>query len=145
MAVPQNAGPELEDEMKKSKYEAVIERDADGWWVATVPSVDGCFTQGKTIAQARERIQEALELCLEESGKKGAFDLVTRIELPPEARRILEQALKRREQADAAAVQAKEATVQAARVLNKKGISRRDAAELLGVSHQRIQQLVATK
>ncbi|MDB4998876.1 MAG: hypothetical protein JWM74_6308 [Myxococcaceae bacterium] len=130
---------------KHKTYEAKIERDEDGWWVASVPSVDGCHTQGKTIAQARERIQEALELCLEESGKRGAFELVTRIVLPPDARKILEQAIERREHADVAAIEAKAATIQAARALDKKGISRRDAAELLGVSHQRIQQLVATK
>jgi predicted RNase H-like HicB family nuclease len=130
---------------KHKLYEAKIERDEDGWWVASVPSVDGCHTQGKTIAQARERIQEALELCLEESGKKGPFAIVTRVDLPAEAGKLLAAALERRTRAEAAALEAKDATARAARILNKKGISRRDAAELLGVSHQRIQQLVATK
>jgi predicted RNase H-like HicB family nuclease len=43
-------------------YTVVYERDEDGWWVAEVPEVPGCHTQGRAIDQARERILDALSL-----------------------------------------------------------------------------------
>ena len=43
-------------------YTVIYERDEDGWWVAEVPEVPGCHTQGCTIEQARERILDALSL-----------------------------------------------------------------------------------
>lgn len=43
----------------------LIEQDEDGWYVATVPDIQGCHTQGKTVQEVLERIKEAIELCLE--------------------------------------------------------------------------------
>jgi predicted RNase H-like HicB family nuclease len=50
---------------KARRRRATFERDADGWWVASVPSVPGCHTQGRTLAQARERLKEALAVSVE--------------------------------------------------------------------------------
>lgn len=46
-------------------FNVIIERDEDGYLVASVPSLRGCHTQAKTLDQLMERIQEAIELCLE--------------------------------------------------------------------------------
>ncbi len=46
-------------------FNVIIERDEDGYLVASVPSLRGCHTQSKTLDQLMERIQEAIELCLE--------------------------------------------------------------------------------
>ena len=43
-------------------YTVVYERDEEDWWVAEVPEVPGCHTQGRIIEQARERILDALSL-----------------------------------------------------------------------------------
>lgn len=43
-------------------YTVVYERDEEDWWVAEVPEVPGCHTQGRTIEQARDRILDALSL-----------------------------------------------------------------------------------
>lgn len=53
--------------MKKKilDFTTIIEKDEDGWYVATVPDIPGCYTQGKTIAQVLDRIKEAIEVCLE--------------------------------------------------------------------------------
>jgi len=53
--------------MKKKilDFTTIIEKDEDGWYVATVPDIQGCYTQGKTIAQVLDRIKEAIEVCLE--------------------------------------------------------------------------------
>ncbi len=46
-------------------FTILIEQDEDGIYIATVPEIQGCYTQGKTIAQVLERIKEAIEVCLE--------------------------------------------------------------------------------
>src|SRR5467141_154872 len=103
---------------KRAKnYKATVERDEAGWWVATVRGVPGVHTQGRTLKQVRERAQEALE-----AAKPGA--VVSQFELrPPALQAMLRQ-------------------VGAARKRNAKGVGRRDSGELLGMSFQRVQQLV---
>ncbi len=46
-------------------FTVLIEKDEDGIYVASVPDIQGCHTQGKTIPEVIERIKEAIELCLE--------------------------------------------------------------------------------
>ncbi|HIH27135.1 MAG TPA: type II toxin-antitoxin system HicB family antitoxin [Methanoregulaceae archaeon] len=43
----------------------VITEGIDGWYVATVPSLPGCISQGRTIEEAEENIKEAISLHLE--------------------------------------------------------------------------------
>ena len=50
------------------QFDVVIERDEDGYLVATVPQLPGCHTQGRSLDELTERIQEAIELCLEVDG-----------------------------------------------------------------------------
>ena len=46
-------------------FTVLIEQDEDGIYVAKVPDIPGCHTQGKTVEQAMERIKEAMQVCLE--------------------------------------------------------------------------------
>jgi len=46
-------------------FTVFIEQDEDGIYVARVPEVAGCYTQGKTLQETLERIKEAIEVCLE--------------------------------------------------------------------------------
>ncbi|MAF50577.1 MAG: HicB family protein [Nanoarchaeota archaeon] len=52
-------------EKKVLNFTVLIEKDEDGMYVATVPDISGCYTQGKTIAQVLERVKESIEVCLE--------------------------------------------------------------------------------
>jgi predicted RNase H-like HicB family nuclease len=52
----------------KREFDVVIERDTDGYFVASVPSLPGCHTQAKSMDKLSERISEAISLCLEEYG-----------------------------------------------------------------------------
>ena len=47
------------------EFNVVIERDLDGYFVASVPNLRGCHTQAKSLDVLMERIKEAIELCLE--------------------------------------------------------------------------------
>ena len=54
--------------MQKKKvldFVVLIEQDKEGWYVATVPSLQGCHTQGRTIPQLLERVKEAIQVCIE--------------------------------------------------------------------------------
>lgn len=46
------------------KIHAIIEKDENGYF-AYVPSLQGCLTQGETLADTRENIKEAVALYLE--------------------------------------------------------------------------------
>ena len=48
-----------------TEYTIVIEKDEDDYYVGSVPSLPGCHTQGKSIDQLLERMQEAIALWLE--------------------------------------------------------------------------------
>jgi predicted RNase H-like HicB family nuclease len=46
-------------------FDVVIEKDSEGYFVASVPVLAGCHTQAKSLDVLMERIREAIELCLE--------------------------------------------------------------------------------
>lgn len=48
----------------KSQFKVVVERDEDGYFVASVPALPGCHTQAKTLPELTERIRDAIRLCL---------------------------------------------------------------------------------
>ncbi|MEM4397313.1 MAG: type II toxin-antitoxin system HicB family antitoxin [Candidatus Woesearchaeota archaeon] len=47
-------------------FTVLIEKDEDGYYIGSVPSLKGCHTQGKTMDELLENIKEAILLCLEE-------------------------------------------------------------------------------
>jgi len=47
------------------EFNVVIERDADGFFIASVPQLRGCHTQAKSLDVLMKRIREAIELCME--------------------------------------------------------------------------------
>jgi predicted RNase H-like HicB family nuclease len=47
------------------EFNVIIERDEEGYYVASVPELQGCHTQAKSLDKLMERIREAIELCLE--------------------------------------------------------------------------------
>ena len=47
------------------QFDVVIERDAEGYYVASVPQIRGCHTQARSLDEVTERIREAIILCLE--------------------------------------------------------------------------------
>jgi predicted RNase H-like HicB family nuclease len=52
----------------RREFNVIIERDEDGYYVATVPELRGCHTQGKSLDTLMRRIREAIDLCLEVQG-----------------------------------------------------------------------------
>ena len=50
------------------RFDVVVRRDEDGYYVATVPELLGCHTQAKSLDELMTRIKEAILLCLETEG-----------------------------------------------------------------------------
>ncbi|MCR4318395.1 MAG: type II toxin-antitoxin system HicB family antitoxin [Planctomycetes bacterium] len=53
------------------KYRVKIERDEDGIFIVTVPSLPGCISDGKTRKEALKNISEAIELYIESLEEHG--------------------------------------------------------------------------
>jgi predicted RNase H-like HicB family nuclease len=51
------------------EFSIIIQRDEEGFYVASVPELRGCHTQAKSLDTLMKRIREAIDLCLE-VGKK---------------------------------------------------------------------------
>jgi predicted RNase H-like HicB family nuclease len=47
------------------EFSVVIERDEDGYFVASVPALRGCHTQARSLDVLMKRVKEAIQLCLE--------------------------------------------------------------------------------
>jgi len=74
---------------KVQRFTVVLERDEDGLYVASIPALPGCHTQGRSLDQAMRRIREAAELWLEvyrqrRGGSLPILDLVgvQQLEIP---------------------------------------------------------------
>ena len=53
-----------------NEFTVMIERDEDGYFVASVPQLKGCHTQATSLDELTERIKEAILLCLEVKGEE---------------------------------------------------------------------------
>lgn len=47
------------------EFDVIVERDADGYYVASVPVLHGCHTQARSLAKLMLRVREAIQLCLD--------------------------------------------------------------------------------
>jgi predicted RNase H-like HicB family nuclease len=66
--------PTIESFVKqRRKFTVLIERDEEGYYVATVPSLHGCHTQAKNLDTLMKRVDEVVELCLEENRSSAQF------------------------------------------------------------------------
>jgi predicted RNase H-like HicB family nuclease len=57
------------------EFTIVIEKDANGYFVGTVPQIQGCHTQSKSLDKLMERMKEAILLCLEAKEEAGDGEL----------------------------------------------------------------------
>ncbi len=57
--------------MKTLKLPVIITQDEDGYYLAEVPVLPSCFTQGKTKSEALANLREVIPLCLEHLKAEG--------------------------------------------------------------------------
>ena len=129
----------------RKNYTARFERDEDGWWVVTVPELPGCHTQARSIAQGERRIREALAAVLDDDKAAAAATFTQDIRAPRELARVAAALVKARAKQAAADRETLRLTDAAVALIDESGLSVRDAARVLGVSFQRVQQLMTRK
>lgn len=62
---------------KKREFNVIIERDSEGYYVASVPELKGCHTQAKSLDTLMTRVREAIDLCLEaEDDSAGSSEFI---------------------------------------------------------------------
>jgi predicted RNase H-like HicB family nuclease len=120
-------------------FEAVARRSG-GWWAIEVPELPGVFTQARRIDGAAAMAREAIALFLD----VPTADLEVRLrpELPDELRGSVDAARTQRDQAERPQREASTALRSSARQLAAEGLTTRDIGALLGLTHQRIAQLL---
>jgi predicted RNase H-like HicB family nuclease len=121
-------------------YRIAYERDESGWWVASVRGLRGCHTQGRTVEEARRRVIEAMRLFVDDA---PTASLVDDVKLPRGAAQAVRAYASLRKKAEQEDRRAALAARRAVRILRggRLKMSARDAARLLGLSHQRVHQL----
>jgi antitoxin HicB len=130
--------------MTRSKaYRVRYTRDNSGWWQASIPAVQGCHTQGRTIEEARRRIREALRLFVDNANNVPLHDDVR---MPKRIAAVVKRYRAARQRADREQQYASATARRAVKALagDRLHLSRRDAADVLGISAQRVQQLLDT-
>jgi predicted RNase H-like HicB family nuclease len=59
------------------EFSVIIERDNEGYFIASVPSLPGCHTQGRSLDEVMDRIREAISLYTEvETGAPAPLEFV---------------------------------------------------------------------
>jgi predicted RNase H-like HicB family nuclease len=127
-------------------YHATFEMDSSGQWLVELEEIPEVHSFARTLGKAREYVIDALALWL----NLPAEEVKDRIEfcppaLPDHVLRTVQRALAEREIAEAVSNVAGDLLIDASIALvDDAHLSMRDAAEILGMSHQRVQQLVAS-
>ena len=124
--------------MREPTAHTAVYEFEDGAWNVRISGLKGCVTHGRSLRQAQERIREALALWLD----VPPDELDVRDRVPGEFSAVSHQVAAARRSAERAAAEAHDVATAAVRTLTERGLSRRDVAELLGLSHQRVQQLL---
>ncbi len=120
--------------MATKTYRAVYDREKDGRWNVEIPTVKGCYTHGRTIEQARERIREVLGLFVKDA---ETATIVDDVRLSAAAKRRVKTLAERRAAAELSQRKLVEAQRAVATHLREvEGLSYRDAGAILGCTRQ---------
>jgi len=124
--------------MTRRTYTAVCERSGDRWPIE-VPAAPGVSTQARRLAGAEAMARDAISLMLEED----SFDLVV-AHLPAELATEVDAAREPRQTADRYQCEATSAArAVAGKLAQRHGLSIRGIGRILGLSHQRVHQLLS--
>ena len=121
-------------------YTARLEREEDGRWSVELEEEPRVHTWGRTVDQALARVREATALWFQVD--EASVGLVPRPVLPKADAKAIDQARQARDQARSADLLAMDQTQKAVSALARRGVSMRDAAAILGISHQHVHQLL---
>lgn len=126
--------------MQRKTYTARCQRSGD-WWAISVPELSGVHTQARRLEKAGAMAGDAVALLLDVP--PDSFDVKIEPVLPRDHQTNVGRARKARDEAEIlqheAAIASSEA---AADLVGNAHLTIRDAGRVLGLSHQRIAQLL---
>src|SRR6266487_1696595 len=125
--------------MSEHRYRVVAERSED-WWAISVPGLSGVFSQARRLDQVDAMAREAIALMLDVD--ETAVAVTIDPTLPPRTAAAVSEALSRRQARRDAEAREQEALRQAAGALAADGFTQREAGLVLGLTHQRISQIL---
>jgi predicted RNase H-like HicB family nuclease len=130
--------------MTRKLYRGVAIRDGR-WWFVTVPDERGLFTQARRLDQAEPMLREVIGLMRQVP--EDSFDVVVQPDLSSlgPLRATVEHAVRERGRAAQAQESASAAIREAVARIRDAGFTTRDAGMLLGLSPQRVSQVVRSK
>ena len=127
----------------KTNYRVTAEREP-GFWVIRVPEVPEVVTQSHRMADIRQNAREAIAVWTDQP--VDDIDVTVSVVVPTVVQTALDEAHLLQKEASERLERASTATSDAAHWLTKElGLTLREAAEILGVSFQRVAQLVARR
>lgn len=123
-----------------TKYIVEAERDGRWWIVIGTGPLKGVFTQAKTLDELEGRmLPDAIALLMDVP--KDSFEVEVRVKLPHVLGDQIREMQEARAQAEVAQRDATQALAAVVPQVLAQGLTLRDAARVLGVSHQRVAQL----
>lgn len=127
--------------MNEQSYRVDVVRSGD-WWAITVPELSGVFSQARRLDQVEDNAREAIAMMLDVDESTVNVDLD--VSPPGNVAALLEALTVATVSATEATEEAARMRVLAARELRDQGLPLRDVGALIGVSHQRVHQLLAS-
>ncbi len=129
--------------MKRKTYTAQCQR-VGGWWAISVLEVPRVHTQARRLDQVESMARDAIALLLDVP--ENSFDVVVKPLLPRSLQAEVERVRRLREKADSIQREATAASAEAVLDLAARGhLTVRDIGRILGISHQRVDQLARRK
>ena len=114
-------------------------RRSGGWWAFEVLGVGGAFGQARRLEQVPDTAREVAAMMLDVPEEAVVIELEPLLD--EDLRQWVDEARRRRAQAELATAAALLGAVLAVHHLREMGLADRDTADLLGISHQRVSQL----
>ena len=114
------------------------------WWAITVPGLDGVFSQARRLDQVEARAREAVAMMLD-IDEAAVGELAVSVTPPDTVADLLRQLDASLAVAATATEQAATLRRQVAQELLDEGFPMRDVGRLIGVSHQRVSQILANR
>lgn len=127
--------------MEVKTYSVTARREAR-FWLLSVPELD-IVTQARTLARAEATVRDLISVWLDVDA--DSFDVDIQTQLDDEWTQLLRETRDARSAAEAATETAARTLRRAVTTLTDAGMSGREVGTLVGVSYQRVQQLLAER
>lgn len=115
-------------------------RRSGAWWAIDVPELPGVFSQARRLDRVESMARDAIALFLDVD--PATLDIRVEMNLPSDLRRDVDAVVRLRAEADRLQAESSGSLRHLTHELLGRGLSVRDAAAILGISHQRVSQLV---